>query len=66
MNVDLGVEGALVVDHVLYVRDVKTTRRDVSCDQDSELAFLEALHRDFTLILCDITMHDLNVLLDLV
>ena len=66
MDVGLCLFGWLNLDYQVDIRDVKTTGRDVSCDQDSELAFLEALHRDFTLILCDITMHDLNVLLDLV
>ena len=66
MNVGLRLFRGLDLNDQVDVGDVKTTRSNISCDKNSEFALLEALHSDFTLILSDITVHDLNVLLDLV
>ena len=46
------------------VGDVEAARRHVGRDEHAELALLEALHRDFALVLRDVAMHHLNVLLD--
>jgi len=46
--------------------DVKTSRSDVSGDQNLEFSFFEALHSDFTLILGDVSMHYLDVLFDFI
>ena len=66
MDVGLSFLGRLDLDDQVNVGDVKSARSDIGSDKDSELAFFKALHRDFTLVLSDITMHDLNVLLDLI
>lgn len=66
MDVGLSLFRGLDLDDQVDVGDVKTTRSNISCDKNSEFALLEALHCDFTLVLGDITVHDLNVLLDLV
>lgn len=46
------------------MRDVQSSRGDISCDQASELAILEPLKGDFSRGLTDITVHTLNSLLD--
>ncbi len=66
MDVGLGLFRGLDLDDQVDVGDVKTTRGNISCDKNSEFALLEALHGDFTLVLGDVTVHDLDVLLDLV
>ena len=66
MNVGLSLLGWLNLDDQVHVGDVKTTRGDISGDKDAELAFLEALHRYLTLVLSNVTVHDFDVLLDLV
>jgi len=35
VNIDLSVEGALVVDNIVYVGDVETSRSDISANQDN-------------------------------
>jgi hypothetical protein len=54
------------LDDEVNVRNVKSSRSNVSGAEYSELALLEALHCDFALVLSDVSMHDLNVLLDFV
>lgn len=54
------------MDDEVNIRNVKSSGSNVSGAEYSELALLEALHRDFALVLCDVSMHDLNVLLDFV
>ena len=66
MDVGLSLFWWLELDDKVDVRDVKTTRGDICGDQTSELALLEAIHRDLTLVLRNITVHHLNVLLNLV
>ena len=66
MDVGLSLLGWLNLDDQVHVGDVKTTRGDISGDKHAELSFLESLHRDLTLVLSDVTVHDFDVLLDLV
>ena len=66
MNVGLRFLGRLNLDDQVNIWDVKTARGDICGDKDAELAFFEALHSDFTLVLSDVTVHDLDVLLNLV
>ena len=66
MDVGLGLLRGLDLDDQVDVGDVEASGSDISGDEHSEFAFLEALHRDLTLVLGDVTMHDLDVLLDLV
>ena len=56
----------LNLDYQVYVGDVEAARSHISGDENSELSLLESLHRDFALILSNITMHDLNVLFDFI
>ena len=66
MDVGLGFFGGLELDDKVDIGDVEAARGNISGDEDTEFAFLEALHGNLTLVLGDVTMHDLNVLLDLV
>ena len=66
VDVGLGLLGRLDLDDQVDVGDVEAARCDISSDQDSELAFLEALHGHFSLVLGDVAVHHLDVLLDLV
>ena len=66
MDVGLSLLGWLDLDDQVNVGDVETTGSNISGDEDSKFAFLEALHRDFTLVLGNVTVHDLDVLLDFV
>jgi len=66
MDVGLGLFGRLELDDKVDIRDVEAARGNICGDEDSEFALLEALHGNLTLVLGDVTMHDLNVLLDLV
>jgi len=54
------------LNYEVDVRNVETSGGDIGCTQDLELAFFEALHGDFSLVLSDVAMHDLDVLLDFV
>ena len=66
MDVGLCLLRGLDLDDEVDVGDVKATRRNIGGDEDSELAVLEALHRHFSLVLGDVSVHDFDVLLDLV
>ena len=66
VDVGLSLFGRLELDDEVDIWDVKTTRGDICGHEHSEFALFEALHCDFTLVLGNVTMHDLNVLLDLV
>lgn len=65
MDVGLSVLWRLNLDNEVDTRDVQTTGSDVSGDEYAELFVLKSLESDFTLILCDVTMHDLDILLNL-
>lgn len=65
VNVGLSFFGGLQLDNQVDVGDVETARGDISGDQNAEFAFFEALHGDFTLVLGNVSVHDLNVKLDL-
>lgn len=66
MNVGLSFLWRLKLDYEVYVRDIESTRGNVGCDKYLELVLLEALHRDLTLVLRNITVHNFDVLLNLV
>jgi len=66
MDIGLGVSRRLNLNHKVHVGNVKATRCDVGSDKHIELAFLESLEGNLALVLADVTMHDLNVFLDLV
>jgi hypothetical protein len=48
------------------IGDIKTSRGNISGNQHVELALLESFESYFSLILRDVTVHDLHILLDLV
>jgi len=66
MDVGLSLLGWLDLDDQVNVGDVKTTGSNISGNEDSEFSFLEALHCDFTLVLCNVAVHDLDVLLNFI
>jgi hypothetical protein len=66
MNVGFDLLWWLYLDDQVDVGNIKAARRNISSDEDLEFAFLESLHGDLSLVLCDITVHDLNILLNLV
>ena len=66
MDVSLGLFGGLQLDYQVDVRDVKTSRSNVSGNENAEFALFKSLHCDLSLVLSDITMHHLYILLDLI
>ena len=66
MDVSLSLLGWLNLNDKVDIWDVKTTRSNVSSDEHAELSFLEPLHGHLTLVLSDVSMHDLDVLLDFI
>ena len=66
MDVSLCLLRWLDLDDKIDVGDVEATRGDICGDEHSEFSLLESLHSDFALILSDVTMHDLDVLLDFI
>ena len=66
MDVSLRLLRWFDLDNQVNVWDVKASGSHIGSTEHSELAFFEALHRDFSLVLSDISVHDFNVLLDLV
>lgn len=67
-SVDVGLSffGWLNLNDEIDIWNVESSGSNVSGAKDSELALLEALHCDFTLVLSDVSMHNFNVLLDFV
>ena len=61
VNVSLNIFWWLDLDNKIYIRNIKTSGGYISCNQDVKLAFFESLQSDFTLILCDVTVHDFDV-----
>ena len=66
MNVGLRVSGRLNLDHQVDIGDVEASGGDVGGDQHIEFALLESLESDLALVLPNISVHHLNVVLDLV
>ena len=64
VNVGLSVLGRLNLHDEVYTWDVKATGGYISGHKHAELLLLEALEGHFTLVLCDIAVHDFNVFLD--
>ena len=66
VNVSLSLFRWLNLNDHFDIGNIETSRCNISSDQDAELALLEALHCDFTLVLGDVSVHDLDIRLDLV
>ena len=64
MNVGLSVLGWLNLHDKVHAGNVKATGGYISGHKHAELLLLEALKGHFTLILCDVTVHDFNVFLN--
>ena len=66
MDVSLRLLGWFDLDDEVDIRNVKSSWRNISGNQDSELSFFESLHRHFSLVLRNVSMHNLDILLYLV
>lgn len=64
MNICLSVFWWLNLDNQVNVGDVEASRSDISGYKDLELALLEPLDRDLSLVLCDIAVHYFHLLFD--
>jgi hypothetical protein len=65
MDVGLSVFWGFDLDNEINTRDVQSTSSNISSYKHTELFVLESLESDFTLVLSDVSVHDFNVLLDL-
>ena len=61
MNVSLNIFWWFDLDNKIYIRNIKTSGSNISCNKDVKLAFFESLESDLTLILSDVTVHDFDV-----
>jgi len=66
VDVSLDVLGRLDLDYEVDIGDVEAAGGDVGGHEHVELTLLEALKGDLSLVLGDVSMHDLDVLLDFV
>lgn len=66
MNVGLSVLWRLNLNNKVNVWNVEASRSYISCNQHTKFVLFESLKSNFSLILGNITMHDLNVILDFV
>ena len=66
-SVDVGfrILGGFNLDNQVDIRNVDTSSGYVSCNKYAKLSLLEPSESDFSLILSDVTMHDFDVLVDL-
>jgi hypothetical protein len=62
VDVGFDVFGRLALDDEVHVGDVETARSHVGRHEDVETAFLKAAECDFSLLLRDVAMQDLDVL----
>jgi len=66
VDICLSVFWRLNLNNKVNVADVKSSCSNICGNEDLKFAFFESLHGDFSLVLVDISMHYLDVLLDLV
>lgn len=66
MDVSLCILGGFNLDDQVNAGNIKTTGSNIGSNQDLEFVLLEALKSDFTLVLSNITVHDFDLVLDLV
>lgn len=66
VDVSLHVLRRLHLDNEVNIGDIEAAGGDIGGDEDVELTLLEALEGDLSLILGDVSVHNLDVLLDLV
>ena len=65
MNISFCVFRWLNLYDKIHAGDIKTTRCNISSDQYAKFLFFKALKGDLTLVLSNITVHNLNVFLNL-
>lgn len=65
MDVGFSVLWRLDLDHEIDTRDIQPTGSDISSHEYTEFFVFESLEGDFTLVLSDVSVHNFNVLLDL-
>ena len=66
MDVSFSILRGLHLNDEVDIGDIKSSRGDICGDKDIELALFEALKGNLTLVLGDITVHDLDIFLDLI
>jgi hypothetical protein len=66
MNVGFDLLWWLNLNDKVHIWDVEAARCHISSDKHLKLAFFKALHGNFTLVLSNVTMHDLDVLLNFI
>lgn len=66
MNVGLNFLWRLDLNDQVDVGNVQASRGDISSDQHFEFSFFESLHSNLALVLRNVSVHDLDVLLDFV
>lgn len=66
MNVGLNFFRRLYLNNKVNIWNVKATRCYISRNEYLEFAFPEPLHRDLPLVLCNVPVHHLDILLQLV
>jgi hypothetical protein len=66
MNIGLSILGWFQLNNEFNIWNVKTSSSNISGDQHLKFMVLESLDRDLSLILSDISMHDFNIMSDLV
>lgn len=66
MNISLSLLGWLNLDNKINIWDVKTSRSNISGNENLEFLLLKALKSNLSQVLGDITMKNLDVLLDFV
>jgi hypothetical protein len=66
MDVGLSILRRLHLDDQVNVGDVESSRGHIGGNQNAELVFLESLQSDFSLVLSNISVHNLDVILNFI
>ena len=66
MNIGLSIFGRFNLNNKVNIRDIKTSWCNIGGYKHAEFVFFESLESDFSLILGDVSVHDFDVLFDLV
>jgi hypothetical protein len=66
VNVSLNILGGLYLNNEVDIGNIESSGGNIGSNKDAELVLLESLEGDFTLVLSNVTVHDLDVFLDLV
>jgi len=66
MNISLSFFWRLKLDDQINIWNIESTGRNISSYEYLELVLLKALHRHLALVLSNVTVHDLDVLLNFV